>query len=188
MVVGGSLVMLVTLTKYAASSQQVDRNMTITNLDYRVWWDLRSFWMLTLRNLVVSCWHFGATYRSHIQGLTIEYGSGRSSLCIVFSLTPSTGPILPLFLSSFLPYQGPETSLSRTRSVLIVWAVYTVKITCRTGCKILLQWIFRRGQRVPCLLHVLHLCYWRSIYVLFRERYIHFFVPRNQPEVLGLIS
>ena len=51
---------------------------------------------VTLGRLLVSCWRFGTIFRSHIQGLTLGYCSGRSSRCAVFSLEPLTqDPVYP---------------------------------------------------------------------------------------------
>ena len=54
-----------------------------------------------------------------------------------------------------------------------------VKITFKTGYEILCSRILRRGQRVPCWLRVLQLCWWQSIHVLFMDRHIYTHIRSN---------
>jgi hypothetical protein len=86
------------------------------------------------------------------------------SACAVFSLEPLAqdprNEIMDLRrVDQFTPLPLPCPALHgawnwscRGHSDLVVWTVYIAKIPFR--------WIFRRSQKVPCSIRVLHLCCW----------------------------
>ena len=133
------------------------------------------------------------------EGLVVHLVNSLLS-CALFSLEPlAQNPRneimdlcrVNLFTPLPLPCSVPPGAYiwsSRRHSGLVVWAVYVFKITFRTGCKILFRQILRPGQRVPCWLHVLYLCYWQSVLLLFRDRDIrvYIFYHEASPKYLDL--
>ena len=82
--------------------------------------------------------------------------------CAVFSLEPmAQKPRNEIMdLRSVMPYSGSEIGLVESTLSLAVRAVHIVKISFRTGCKVLFRRIIRRGQMVPWRLCVLLVVYW----------------------------
>ena len=94
-------------------------------------------------------------------------------------------PVYPLPLHRSAPPWTWNSSYRR-HSGLVVWVVYLVKITFKTGCRILFRRISRRRQRVSCWPCVLHFCCWQSIHILFRDSDLVFWYQEASPKYWNL--
>ena len=115
----------------------------------------------------------------------------QSTMCAMYSLEPlAQGPrneIMDLRLvNQFIPLPLPCSALPgawkwscRRNPDLVIWAVYTVKITLRTGCEILFSANTQARPKGSLLAQcVLNVCCWQCIAELFRDRDILFWTTK----------